>query len=312
MTKTMTLAEWIPLYMTSYKRNTIKENSYYTLELIERQIPQDLKDLPLDQVLPMHIQKFYNEFARTHSKSYMDKMRVFINGLFVAAIDNGFCVKNPTAHLKIPHIKERPREAFTAEEVRIILRFAATYENQRIAVGIMTLLLTGIRRGELLGLKASDITENTLTINRAVYLAHNKACVEEHQAKTERSLRTVPLVPELAYRLKKLPHKGEFLFGTKNGTLLHPRNFSRDYDTFFKHLRDEETAVRHLSPHCCRHTFATLTREAGADLRVLQELLGHTDIKTTARYSHPDMASMQDAVSSLRESIVAKNGFLHN
>ena len=186
------------------------------------------------------------------------------------------------------------------------------YENQRIGVAIITLLLTGIRRGELLGLKPSDITDNTLTINRAVYLEHNKPCVQEHEDKTENSLRVVPLIPELAHRLKTLPHKGEYLFSTKNGTLLHPRNFSRDYNTFFKRLRDVEPDVRRLSPHCCRHTFATLTRESGADMRVLQELLGHSDIKTTARYSHADMNSMQDAVQSLRAKIVTENHFLHH
>ena len=82
------------------------------------------------------------------------------------------------------------------------------YDRQRIAVGIMVLLLTGIRRGELLGLKESDITDQSLTINRAVYLVHNRPCVTEHEAKTERSLRTVPLLPELAYRLQHLPIPG--------------------------------------------------------------------------------------------------------
>jgi len=308
----MTLGEWIPQYLTSYKLNTIKVNSYYSLELVERQIPKYLKDMDITEILPMHIQRFYNEFALNHSKSYMDKLRVFMNGLFSTAIDNGFCTRNPTNHLKIPRIKEAPREFFTLEEVRTILDFAVVYENQRIAVAIMTLLLTGIRRGELLGLKPSDITDNTLTVNRAVYLEHNKSCVPEHEAKTENSLRVVPLVPELAHRLKTLPHKGEYLFSTKNGTLLHPRNFSRDYDTFFKHLRDVEPDVRRLPPHCCRHTFATLTRESGADMRVLQELLGHSDIKTTARYSHADMNSMQDAVQGLRAKIVTENHFLHH
>ncbi len=308
----MTLGEWIPLFLEFYKRNTIKDNSFYTLELLERHIPQELKEMRLVEVLPMHLQRFYNAFALDHSKSYMDKMRVFINALFVAAIDNGFCVRNPAAHLKIPYMKETPRESFTIEEVRLILAFGACYKSQRTAVGIMTLLLTGIRRGELLGLKREDLTDTTLTVNRAVYLSGNRICVEEHEAKTEHSLRTVPLVPELAYRLQTLPHKGEYIFSTSTGTILHPRNFNRDYDKFFRQLRESEPDVRHLSPHCCRHTFATLTRESGADLRVVMELLGHTDIKTTARYSHANLTSMETAVQHLRYSILSPVGeFLH-
>lgn len=303
----MTLGEWIPQYLASYKLNTIRPDSFYTLEMVAGKIPQDLKDMELTAILPMHLQRFYNEFGQSASKSYMDKMHTLVKALFAAAIDNDFCTKNPAMRLKVPHIKEKPREAFTLEEVAIILNFAMCYENQRIGVAVMTLLLTGIRRGELLGLKAEDITNNTLTINRAVFLEHNKARVEEHEAKTEKSLRTIPLVPELAYRLQHLPHKGEYLFGTKNGTLLNPRNFTRDYDTFFKHLREAEPSVRRLSPHCCRHTFATLTREYGADIRVVQELLGHSDISTTAKYSHANMSSMQSAVSGLKEAIKLQN-----
>lgn len=300
----MTLGEWIPQYLAAYKLYTIKDNSYNMLRLLDKHISPELKEMELSEILPMHLQQFYNSFARGYSKSYMDKMRVFVNGLFVAAIDNGLCVRNPATHLKIPRMKETPRESFTMEEVRLILAFAVHYESQRTAVGIMTLLLTGIRRGELLGLKREDITDTTLTVNRAVYLSGNHVCVEEHEAKTAHSLRVVPLVPELAYRLQTLPHKGEYLFSTSSGTILHPRNFSRDYDRFFCQLRDAEPEVRHLSPHCCRHTFATLTRESGADLRVVMELLGHTDIKTTARYSHANLSSMEDAVQSYRSSIL--------
>lgn len=308
----MTLGEWIPLYMDSYKLNTIKDNSYRMLELLTQHIPEELKVMQLSDIRPMHLQQFYNAFAKNYSKSYMDKMRVFVSGLFVAAIDNGFCERDPTVRLKIPRVKENPREAFTIEEVRVILAFAVHCENQRTAVAIMTLLLTGIRRGELLGLKDSDITASTLTVNRAVYQSGNKVCVQEHEAKTEHSLRTIPLIPELAYRLQTLPHKGEYIFSTRNATILHPRNFSRDYDAFFRQLRDEEPSVRHLSPHCCRHTFATLTRESGADLRVIMALLGHADIKTTARYSHADLASMENAMQNFHSSILLQNEqFLH-
>lgn len=265
----MTLGQWIPEYLTAYKLNTIRPDSYYTLGLAAGKIPQELKDMELTAILPMHLQRFVNDFGLTASKSYMDKLHVLLNALFVTAMDNDLCQKNPAARVKFPRIKERPRDAFTLEEVCIILNFAMSYDRQRIAVAIMTLLLTGLRRGELLGLKDSDISENTLTVNRAVYLENHQARVTEHEAKTESSLRTVPLLPELVYRLRTLPHKGEFLFSTKNGTLLHPRNFTRDYDAFFRHLRETEPSVRHLSPHCCRHTFATLAREAGTDLRVV-------------------------------------------
>lgn len=300
----MTLGQWIPQYLRSYKLNTIRPDSYYTLELVVSKIPDSLRAMELCDIKPMHLQEFVNAFGCTASKSYMDKMHVMLNGLFTAAVDNELCEKNPAVRLKYPRIKEQPRETFTKEEVQKILAFAMVYDKQRIGVAVMTLLLTGLRRGELLGLKETDITDNTLSVNRAVYLENHKARVIEHEAKTESSLRTVPLLPELSYRLHHLPHKGEFLFSTKSGTLLHPRNFTRDYDAFFVQLREAEPSVRRLSPHCCRHTFATLTRESGADIRVVQELLGHTDIKTTARYSHAYLNEMDAAVKKLHDAIL--------
>ena len=300
----MTLGQWIPQYLRSYKLNTIRPDSYYTLELVVSKIPDSLRAMELCDIKPMHLQEFVNAFGCTASKSYMDKMHVMLNGLFTAAVDNELCEKNPAVRLKYPRIKEQPRETFTKEEVQKILAFAMVYDKQRIGVAVMTLLLTGLRRGELLGLKETDITDNTLSVNRAVYLENHKARVIEHEAKTESSLRTVPLLPELSYRLHHLPHKGEFLFSTKSGTLLHPRNFTRDYDAFFCQLREAEPSVRRLSPHCCRHTFATLTRESGADIRVVQELLGHTDIKTTARYSHAYLNEMDAAVKKLHDAIL--------
>ena len=302
----MTLGQWIPQYLRSYKLNTIRPDSYYTLELVVSKIPDSLRAMELCDIKPMHLQEFVNAFGCTASKSYMDKMHVMLNGLFTAAVDNELCEKNPAVRLKYPRIKEQPRETFTKEEVQKILAFAMVYDKQRIGVAVMTLLLTGLRRGELLGLKETDITDNTLSVNRAVYLENHKARVIEHEAKTESSLRTVPLLPELSYRLHHLPHKGEFLFSTKSGTLLHPRNFTRDYDAFFVRLREAEPSVRRLSPHCCRHTFATLTRESGADIRVVQELLGHTDIKTTARYSHAYLNEMDAAVKKLHDAILSQ------
>lgn len=298
-----TLGEWIPLWLDSYKLGTIKEKSFHQFELLERLLPDDIKAQRLDSVLPMQLQAFFNRFGVTASKSYVDKMRVFVSALFTAGIDNGLCSHNPMRRVKVPHVKEKARESYSPEEVRIIVDYALSYPSRRIAVAVLLLLFTGLRRGELLGLKWSDIRDGMLTVNRAVYLERNKPLVKEQEAKTARSLRSLPLIPELGYLLNTLPRHGEYIFATRNGTLMHPRNFSRDYETFFKHLREAEPSVRRLSPHCCRHTFATLTLSSGADLRTVQELLGHTDISTTALYTHPDMERLRAAVTGLKDSI---------
>ena len=148
------------------------------------------------------------------------------------------------------------------EETKLILGYIVACDNSRIATAVMTLLLTGLRRGELLGLKWEDIDGYTLTVNRAVFLENLKPTVVEHQAKTLGSLRSVPLFPEMAYRLQTLPKRGEFVFSTKTGSIWHPRNFSRDYVRFFARLHDAEPSVHYLSPHACRHTFATLLNQS--------------------------------------------------
>ena len=66
--------------------------------------------MELSAILPMHLQRFVNDFGLTASKSYMDKLHVMLNALFVTAMDNDLCQKNPASRVKFPHIKEQPRE----------------------------------------------------------------------------------------------------------------------------------------------------------------------------------------------------------
>ena len=299
----MTLREWTTQWLTTYKLGTIKQKSYHQLELLIRRFPEDLMDMELSTIKPLHLQSFVNQFSQDASKSYMDKMRVLLHSLFAAAIDNELILGNPSTKLRFPKVMEKPRQSFKAAEAKKILTFAMGYPYRRIAVAVVTLLFTGIRRGELLGLKWNDITDSTLTVRRGVYLEHGKAIAEDDKAKTAGSLRTLPLMPEVAHMILSMPRKGEFVFGTRTGTLWHPRNFARDYNKFFKALREEYPDVRKLSPHCCRDSFATLTLDSGTDVRIVQELLGHTDIKTSARYTHPDMNSMQKAVFSMKDNL---------
>lgn len=299
----MTLREWIPQWLSTYKLGTIKERSYHQLELLARHIPDGLMDMELADIKPMHLQDFVNKFSGNASKSYMDKMRVMLHGLFSTAVENELTSRNPSANLRIPQVIEKPRESFTADEARKIVDFALDYPHHRIAVAVIVLLFTGLRRGELLGLKWTDISGKTLSIKRGVYQERGKAIVEDYKIKTSKSIRTIPLLPVVAHQIHSLPRRGEFIFGTSSGKLWHPRNFSRDYGSFFKALRNKYPEVRTLSPHCCRHSFATLTLENCDNVFIVKELLGHTDISTTARYLHSNMNSMQKAVSGMENDL---------
>ncbi len=105
-------------------------------------------------------------------------MRVLIHSLFADALDNGLIEKDPSKRLRIPRVAERPRKAFTMEEVKSIISYIMACPDAKMGTVVLTLLLTGLRRGELLGLKWSDLTDDTLTVNRAVYMDQGRPCVQ--------------------------------------------------------------------------------------------------------------------------------------
>lgn len=315
----ITLKIWSEKYLVSCRKASgMKASSYRQLELLRDKIPDELMKKKVCEIKKIELQAFINKFSETASKSYTDKMYSLIRDVFTEAVENDICVKNPARKLKRPEKRQKPKANYQRAEVEAIMEFALAYRKHTksdklnraailISTAVITLLDTGIRRGELLGLMPNDVEDTTLHIRRGVYLDDNGTpAVDDGIAKTYGSIRDVPIDKELADLIRAVPRKGLYIFSAYSGQLMHPRNFNRAYDSFFRAFHEAHPEMRRLPPHCCRHTFATLAQRGGANIRSVQLFLGHTNIETTAGYSHPNEAELAAAGEAFRAYIKPK------
>lgn len=268
--------------------------------------PLELKDLQ-----PIIIQKYYNKLFKngtsTYSIKYLNKLlKQFLN----YAVDNDYILKNPcNKKIIIPKAQE---EEITEKEIPVfnndeIKRMLTADEDTVIKYIALFSFSTGMRRGEILGLKESDINyeEGTINIKRTVatvyvYDDNNKKHKQTivQTPKTKGSARTIPLPNSLIPIIKKainLKNKNklksgssfnkeylDFLFLSEAGNLINASNLDKSWIYFLKRYN-----IPHKKFHALRHTYATTQYENGVKLKTISELLGHSDLSITEKiYTH--------------------------
>ena len=140
-----------------------------------------------------------------------------------------------------------------------------------------TLYATGMRISELVNLKISNIDFNEYTIR--VYGKGNKERIVPINEKSHDTLENYIN----NYRNFLLKSKSsEYVFINNLGSRISRQGFFK----ILKKICDEAGIKKTVSPHTLRHSFATHLLNNGADIRVIQELLGHSNLTTTQIYSH--------------------------
>lgn len=129
-----------------------------------------------------------------------------------------------------------------------------------------------MRVSEVLGLKWSDIYDDTIHVRRQNYRGN----IKEPKAN---SYRNVPLHPLIKNALEKTPRRGEYIFCTKNGNLVNFQNFERSIGIAYR-----KAGIEHKKFHAYRATFITNLCRAGAGIEVASKLAGHHDVNVTAKY----------------------------
>ena len=180
---------------------------------------------------------------------------------------------------------------------------------------VKLLLFTGMRRGEAMGLKWSDIDfeSSTLSISRSSQYLPSMG-VFQKSPKNQASIRTIKLpgvavaalkeyrVWQNAERLKMgdLWQDGDWVFTAWNGTPMNPDTFSGWFRSFIR-----KTELEGVHVHTLRHTNATLLIAAGENIRTVSRRLGHSQTSTTSNiYSHAIESADARAAETL-ENILA-------
>jgi integrase len=169
-------------------------------------------------------------------------------------------------------------EVFSPEEVWALVRAATSEADSAI---FLTAAFTGLRRGEILGLRWRDVDFDASTIRvRASYAAGHLTTPKSGK------VRAVPLAPDVASALARIGQRtrftgeDDFVFAGERGLPLNGDALSSRYERALK-----AAGLRRLRFHDLRHTFGTrMIREA--DIRRVQEWMGHADIQTTMKYLH--------------------------
>ena len=304
---------WFALFICNGDR---KETTTVFYADIASYITKYFAGAVLQEITPIQIQA-YLKFLRTDrerrtgkqlSPSYLRHHYGTLRNIFRYAEQNDFLTKNPMDRVPAPKKPKKPVDALTKEEAAL---FLTKLENRPLDFRCMMyiLLTTGLRRGECVGLKWKDVDEknSVLHVERGVAYT-SKTGIVVSTPKTARSIRVIPLVPTTLRLLLEL--KAQRREEHPKTNLNEAFIFHSDTDIFFP--KDPNAVTRRvkrfmknsglpdLSPHDLRHSCATLLLSQGADIKSVQEILGHSDASTTLNfYVKSNIQQMKSATDKL-------------
>jgi len=248
----------------------------------EEAVKKKLPPVTLDagDIDTLTIRAYLGHLYQKNSKATIARKLSSLRSFFKYLVKKGHLMENPVESIQTPKQKQTIPVYLPVDDMfhlldsiepsnLLALRNRAIFE---------TMYSCGIRVSELSGLNTDDVDEKNGVIrvlgkgNKQRIVPIGKTALNCLHAYRE----------ALQEKTGVLPGENRALFLNKNGTRLSSRSIARILD---KLVRESGIALP-ISPHALRHSFATHMLDAGADLRVIQELLGHKSLSTTQKYTH--------------------------
>lgn len=267
-------------------RNYLSDLEQFKMHLfrVEKRV-----DIPLAEIDRLTIREWMAELHEDHKKTSIARKLASLRTFFQFLVREGKLESNPAKQVATPKIERKLPNHLSIEDA---VRFIETPDintdlGRRDRAIIEFLYATGIRVGELVGINISDVD-----FREKLVWVTGKRKKQRIVPFGEPALQAVMLYLDQTRPifLTGAPEaeRSDALFLHRRGGRLTTRSVGRMIDKYIKQCAD----IHNISPHSLRHTFATHLLDRGADLRDIQELLGHARLSTTQIYTQVSMEKM--------------------
>ena len=306
----MTLGEWMDKWLDEYMIFAIRESTLDSYRgMVKNQVKPFVGNKRLASLTTADVQKFYNRIKKegrvrehpVHGKTLADSMVRSVHMMLHEALDMAvkerLLAKNPTNGTTIPKCNYPEKQILGDNQLETFLE--AIRGQEYWCDFFYVEVMTGLRRGEICGLKWQDIDfeENKLRVKRSVSVKRGGG-VNIGETKTETGVRCIEMPPSVADLLKNRKQMAitEWVFPAflNPEQPIHPQAAYRKLKVILKNA--ELPMIRF---HDLRHTFATHATQGGVDPKTLAGILGHTNASFTLdTYTHVT-SDMQKSASAI-------------
>ncbi|MGG5762594.1 tyrosine-type recombinase/integrase [Bacillus proteolyticus] len=298
MSYTVFMDQWFKERQNQLQKATFRANYTHYLNIIKPR----LGHLKMKEITTMHLQHYINTLIEEghYSRGTINLTFSFIRTSLKRAKTLKLIKDNPAVDVVLPRVSKSEMEVWAIDQVDYFLKESKKMKNvTRFYISFSIALLTGMRQGEILGLRWKDVD----LVNNLIYIRQTLSERGElkYGAKNKTSIRTVHipqiLVKELEshkyfieYEKEKVGDKYtdlDLVLPSKYGKPLDSRSIRRSFYNV-----TEKLGLPRIRFHDLRHTHATLLIQQNVNVKLISERLGHADIGTTLNtYSHvlPDM-----------------------
>jgi len=257
--------------------------SPHTLEAYSRDLEQFCAfvrgqidpSLTIQQISHLHIRRYLASLHKELAKSSIGRKLASIRSLFRFLLRRGLLAKNPAELISTPKKEKKLPFHLNIDEVTTLVQAPLQPDilSVRDRAILETLYSSGLRVSELTGLNVGGVDAGSGSVR--VLGKGGKERLVPFGSKAAEALACY-------LQARGNPSYDAPLFINARGGRLTRRSVARIVDRYMRHL----TTMKKASPHTLRHTFATHLLEGGADLRAIQEMLGHASLSTTQKYTH--------------------------